>query len=80
VPLPVPGKIHALATLHCQSGYASHLIPIRDAAVILTPCTFLRVAEQIRACNVMVNADPGAAQAAEIFLNLVAECALRCDV
>jgi hypothetical protein len=35
VPLPIPGKINALAALHCQRGYAVHLIPIRDAAVRL---------------------------------------------
>jgi hypothetical protein len=32
--LPISGKIHALAALHCQMGYAAHLIAIRDAAVI----------------------------------------------
>jgi ferritin-like metal-binding protein YciE len=35
VPLPAPGKIHALAALHCQRGYAAHLTAIRDAAISL---------------------------------------------
>ena len=34
VPLPVAGKINALATLHRQRRHAAHLILIRDAAVI----------------------------------------------
>jgi hypothetical protein len=29
MPLPLTGKIHALATLHRQSGYAAHLIARR---------------------------------------------------
>jgi hypothetical protein len=35
VPLPVAGKVHTLAALHCQRRYAVHLIAIRDAAVTL---------------------------------------------
>jgi hypothetical protein len=37
MPLPVVGEIHQLAALHCQRGYAAHLIAIRDAAVIFPP-------------------------------------------
>jgi hypothetical protein len=37
MPLPVTSEIHAFSALHRQSGYAAHLIAIRDAAVILTP-------------------------------------------
>jgi hypothetical protein len=33
MPLPVSRKIDALPALHCQRGYAAHLITIRDAAV-----------------------------------------------
>jgi len=35
MPLPVSGKINRLATLHCQRGYAAHLIAFRDAAMEL---------------------------------------------
>ena len=35
--LPVAGEVHRLAALQCQPGYAMHLIPVRDAAVILPP-------------------------------------------
>jgi hypothetical protein len=37
VSLPIAGEVHGLAALHCQRGYAAHLIAIGDAAVILTP-------------------------------------------
>jgi ABC transporter substrate binding protein len=33
MPLPVAGEVHRLSALHRQSGYATHLIAIRDAAV-----------------------------------------------
>jgi hypothetical protein len=39
----------------------------------------LRVAEQIRASNVMVDADLGAAQAAEIFLSLIGAGAVKAE-
>jgi len=35
MPLPIPGEVHGLAALHCQSRYAAYLIAIRDAAVTL---------------------------------------------
>jgi hypothetical protein len=37
VALPIAGKIHTLAALHCQSRHAAHLIAIQDAAIIFTP-------------------------------------------
>jgi hypothetical protein len=37
MPLPIAGKIDALAALHCQRRYAAHLIAIRYAAVIFPP-------------------------------------------
>ncbi len=37
VPQPIAGKVNRLAALHHQSGYAVHLIAIRDAAVIFSP-------------------------------------------
>jgi hypothetical protein len=33
MPLPISGKIDALATLHSQRRHAAHLIAIRNAAV-----------------------------------------------
>jgi predicted amidohydrolase YtcJ len=60
VPLPIAGEVHALAALHRQRDYARHLTAIRDAAL-------LRVAEQIRASDMVMNFDFSAAQADEIF-------------
>jgi hypothetical protein len=54
VPLPVAGKIHALAALHRQRRHAVHLIP-----------------QEVRARDVVVNADLGTAQAAEILFRLM---------
>lgn len=34
VPLPLAGEVQALAALHRQSGYAAHLIAIRDRLVV----------------------------------------------
>jgi hypothetical protein len=69
--LPISGEVHGLASLHCKGGHAAHLIAIRDAAIILAPRRLLRIAKQIRACNVMVNARFSTAQAGETFLGLV---------
>jgi hypothetical protein len=51
VRLPISGEVQRLAALHHQSGYAAHLITVR----------LLRIAEQIRASNVTVDADLGTA-------------------
>jgi hypothetical protein len=33
MPLPITREVYGLTALHCQGGYAAHLIAIRDAAV-----------------------------------------------
>jgi hypothetical protein len=35
VPLPITSEVYRLAALHCQRGYAAHLIAIRDAAIVV---------------------------------------------
>jgi hypothetical protein len=67
VPLPIARKINALAALHCQRRNPAHLIAIRDAPVIFPPRTFLRITEEVRTCNMVVNADLSASQAAEVL-------------
>jgi len=54
-------------------GIRSHqiLFAIVDTAVVLAPSHFARVGGQIRASNVMVNTDLGAAQAGEERLSLI---------
>jgi hypothetical protein len=49
----------------------ANLISIRDAPVVFPPRRLLHVSDQMRASNVMVDANFGAAQAGEVFLNLV---------
>jgi hypothetical protein len=63
--------------LHRQCRYAAHLIAIRGAAVIFPPLRFLRIAEEIRPGDVVVNADFGASQAAEVFLSHVGASAIE---
>ena len=57
--LPVSSEVHGLSALHRQRRYAAHLIAIRDGAVIFPPLRFLRIAEEIRPGDVVVNADFG---------------------
>jgi hypothetical protein len=46
---------------------AVHLIAIRDAALILAPRGLLSAPEEIRAGDMVVNADLGPMQSAEVF-------------
>ena len=71
-----PVKSRRLAALHRQHGNAAHLIAIRDAA-FLTPGGLLRVAEEISASNVMVDADFSAAEAAEVLFRPIRACAVE---
>jgi hypothetical protein len=77
VPLPVAGEINRLATPHGELRNALHLSAIGDAAVVLTPCGFLRVANEVRAGDVMVMADRDAAHAAEKAFGLVGAGAVQ---
>ena len=61
VPLPIAGEINRLASLQCEMGNPVHLIPVGDAAIVLTPRGLLRVPEEVSARNVMVDADFSAA-------------------
>jgi hypothetical protein len=65
MPLPISREVHRLAALHRPSGYAAHLIAIRDSGGLF------RVAEETSARNVMVDADFSAAQAAEVLFRPV---------
>ena len=60
-----------------SAAKAVHLIAIRHAAVILAPSRLLRVAEQIRASDMVVVADLGAAHAAEKFLRPIRASAVE---
>lgn len=53
-----------------QFGYAAHLSAIVHPARIFPPCTFLSVAEQIRAADMMVVAHFRATQAGEERLRM----------
>jgi hypothetical protein len=85
VPLPISCEFDALATLHCRSGYAAHLIAIRDAAVVFPPWRLLRVAEEIRPCDVtmdadlsvMMDADLSASEPWEVLLSHVSASAIE---
>ncbi len=59
--LPVAGEVYGLPALQSQRRNPVYLISIGNAAIILTPRTLLRVAEEVSARNVMVDADFSAA-------------------
>ena len=54
-----------------RAGNSDELLTVGDAAVVLTPCHFVGVGAQITAGDVVVNADLGAADAAEKALRHV---------
>ena len=58
-------------------GNAVHLISVGYFAIVLTPWGLLRIPEEIRAGDVVVNSDPGAAQAADVFLSHVSARAIE---
>ena len=45
------------------------MIPVRDAAVVFPPRTLLRITEEVRSRNMMVNADLSAPKAAEVLFS-----------
>lgn len=51
-----------------QRRNAADLVAVVDAAIIFAPRGFLRIAEQVRACQMMVMANLAATQPAEIAL------------
>ena len=69
--LPVAAPIYAGRRLHRQPHHAAHLRAVGDPPVILAPCALLRVANEIRAGDVMMVADLAAPQAGEEFLRAV---------
>jgi hypothetical protein len=62
MPAPIVTRLrrNVLARAGGESRYnAAQLIAIRDAAIILAPCGPLSAPEEIRAGDMVVNADPG---------------------
>jgi hypothetical protein len=72
--LPVASEVYWLAAL--QRGNPVHLIPVGDAAVVLTPWTLLRVSEKVRACDVVVDTDFSTVQATEKFFRPIRACTI----
>ena len=66
VTLPVAGEINARLPRHRQMRNALRLIAIGHAAIVFAPGSLLRVAEKVRSRDVMMVAEFGTAQAAEI--------------
>lgn len=62
VPLPVAVPIHRDFFLQRQLRDALHLLTVRNAAVVFTPCALLREAQQVRARDMMMVASLTAAQ------------------
>jgi hypothetical protein len=60
-----------------ECGNTTHLIPVGDPPVGLTPWGLLRVPEEIRTDDVVVNADPGAAEPREVFFSHVSARAIE---
>jgi hypothetical protein len=60
-----------------QRCNAVHPISIRDATVVFSPRRLLRVAKEVRACDVMVDADFGASEAWEVLLSHVSASAIE---
>ena|SRR5215471_1479105 len=77
MPLRVARKINELAALQRQRGNPIYLIPIRDEPIVLAPRGLLRISEEIRAGDVMVNSDLGAAQPGEVVLSHVSARAIE---
>jgi len=65
------------AALQRQRRYVAHLIAVRDAAVSFPPGTLLRVAEDIRPRDVMMDADLSASEPGEVFLSHVSASAIE---
>ena len=71
VALPVPAEINAGLVRHGQFRDARQLLAIADAAGVLAPCGFLRVAKQVDAADVVMVSDLATAKAREVFLSLI---------
>jgi hypothetical protein len=65
VPLPVPAEIDGRLPTKGKASDALQLLFVADAAVVLSPCSLLRVAEKVGAGHMMMMADLAAPHAAE---------------
>jgi len=57
--LPIAGEIHRRLSAHRQFRHAAHLSAVIDAAVILTPCRFLSVPQEVRTGDVVMMTNLG---------------------
>ena len=59
--LPISCEVRRRALVHREASDTVRLVAIRHAAMVLTPRAFLRIAEQVRAGDMMIVAGLGAA-------------------
>lgn len=52
-------------------------LPVRDAAFVLTPCGLLSASQEVRASDMVMDADLGAAQTAEILFSQIGASAVE---
>jgi hypothetical protein len=73
------GRMGCRISMRCAAGAATRLTwsPLRDAAVIFPPGILLRVAEDIRPRDVMMDADLSASEPGEVFLSHVSASAIE---
>jgi hypothetical protein len=60
-----------------QRRNSVHLIPVRVPPVVLTPRRLVRVPEEIRTGDVVVNADLGSTESREVFFSHVSARAIE---
>jgi len=66
--LPVAAEVDRRAASHRQADDAMRLLTVADAAQVLPPCRFLRIADEIGTSDVVVMPQLAAAQAGEVRL------------